>query len=292
METLPRSSVGETISEIRDLLNEALQTGNDVTGQSWINADATRLLLSELELYAGNYDTAAEISSALLDRKGYDCFGQSVYRSLWDGTSCDERIFIYDDPSGAQNYYIGIVYDSGSGDYFCLDPRLAASYEDNDCRKSWTVVPYYSQSLGNVDLIGKYNLLRREKREISFINKMRLSHALFTAAEAWCLGGHPDKAVDALNRFLGERGATPVDPSLTGNSLLREILSQKQKEFAGEGERYFDIKHYRAILGATLDSRLPSGDDYRWQWPLPKEEYLYNDKADQNPGWPKVTFSE
>lgn len=292
METLPRATVGESISEIRRLLNEAIEIGNNVTSPSWITDDATRLLLSQLELYAGNYNDAAGLASELVDRRGYQCFEPSVYRSLWDGSTCEERIFMFDDPTGSQTYYISIVYDTNTGDYFSLRADLAASFEENDCRTEWTVVPFYSQSLGNVDFIGKYNLLRREKREISLINKMRLSHALFVAVEAWCLDGQDDKAVAALNRFLSARGASEIDTSLTGNALMREILSQKQKEFAGEGERYFDIKHYNKLLAGSLASRLPASDDYRWQWPLPKEEYLYNDKANQNPGWPKVTFSE
>lgn len=293
METLPRSSVGDCIAEIRRLLNEALAEGSTISSPSWLTADATRLLLSEVELYAGNYEKAAEIASALVDSRGYECFGPSVYRTLWDGTSCDERIFMFDAPDQAQSYYVGIVYDAVTGDYYSLEPTLAASFSETDCRTEWTVVPFYSQSLGSQSFIGKYNLLRREKRGITFINKMRLSNALFVAAEAWCQDGkNSSKAVEAVNRFLSERGAATIDSSLTGDALLLEILKQKRKEFVGEGERYFDIKHYRSLLAPMLASRIPGADDYRWLWPLPKEEYLYNEYAEQNPGWPKVTFSE
>ena len=293
METLPRSTVADCIAEIRRLLNDALQIGNSQASASWITEDATRLLLSEVELYAGNYKNAAEIASALVDKRGYDCFAPSVYRTLWDGSSCEERIFMFDDPEKSQSYYVGIVYDAVTGDYYSLDPSLASSYGEADCRTEWTVVPFYSQSLGNQSFFGKYNLLRREKRGITFINKMRLSHAVFVAAEAWCLdGNNQSKAIEIINRFLLQRGASEIDTDLTGDALLKEILVQKQKEFVGEGERYFDIKHYRRLLGASIASRIPQADDYRWLWPLPKEEYLYNDQAEQNPGWPKVTFNE
>ena len=200
---------------------------------------------------------------------------------------------MFDQPDKAQSYYVGIVYDAVTGDYYALAPALAASYAETDCRKEWTIVPFYSQSLGNQSFVGKYNLLRRDKRGIDFINKMRLSHALFIACEAWTLDGTNDaKAISALNRFLAARGAAEIDGSLTGNALLMEILEQKRKEFAGEGERYFDLKRHRTLLGSSLASRIPDAGDYRWLWPLPKEEYLYNDRAEQNPGWPKVTFSE
>lgn len=293
METNPRSSIGDCISEIRHLLSKALEINNTQTKTSWITQDATLLLSAEVELYAGEYAKAAQIASEIVERRGYNCFSPDTYRTLWDGSSCPERIFMFDQPDKAQSYYVGIVYDAVTGDYYSLNTTLAASYGEDDCRKEWTVVPFYSQSLGNQSFIGKYNLLRREKRGITFINKMRLSHALFVAAEAWCLDGtDSNKAVSTLNRFLKARGSAEIDESLSGTALLKEILMQKQKEFAGEGERYFDIKRHRELLGTLLPSRIPASGDYRWLWPLPKEEYLYNDKAEQNPGWPKVTFSE
>lgn len=293
METNPRSSIRDCLNEIRRLLSEAIEINNPQASASWITQDATDLLRAEVELYAGEYAKAAEIASDLVERRGYGCFSPDTYHTLWDGASCQERIFMFDQPDKAQSYYVGIVYDAVTGDYYALNQALASSYGDTDCRKDWTVVPFYSQSLGNQSFIGKYNLLRREKHGITLINKMRLSQALFVAVEAWCLdGADSSKAVSALNRFLKERGSTGIDESLSGIALLKEILVQKQKEFAGEGERYFDIKRHREILGTLLPSRIPATGDYRWLWPLPKEEYLYNDKAEQNPGWPKVTFSE
>ena len=216
MQTNPRSSVGESLAEIRRLLSEALEIPNSQTNTAWITEDATRLLLAEVELYAGDYEKAAALASEIIDRRGYGCFAPTVYRTLWDGVSCEERIFMFDQPDKAQSYYVGIVYDAVAGDYYALAPALAASYAETDCRKEWTIVPFYSQSLGNQSFVGKYNLLRRDKRGIDFINKMRLSHALFIACEAWTLDGTNDaKAISALNRFLVARGAAEIDGSLT-----------------------------------------------------------------------------
>lgn len=292
METKPRSSVGACLSEIRRLLLDAKEIANPQTNEAWITSDVTRLLLAEVDLYAGEYDEAAELASEIVEHHGYDCFSENVYRTLWNGSSCQERMFVFDQPDKAQSYYVGIVYDALTGDYYSLNPSLASSFGQSDCRREWTVVPFFSQSLGNLSLIGKYNLLRREKIGITFINKMRLSDALFVAVEAWCLTNAERKAITAINRFLKQRGSDEIDESLRGDDLLMEILNQKRKEFVGEGERYFDIKRYRTLLDKLLPSRIPEASDYRWLWPLPKEEYLYNENASQNPGWPKVTFSE
>ena len=290
MANLPRASVGQSLDEIRSELNIAINLGSTVSNRAWLTTDASTVLLAEVELYAGNYDKASQLADGILQKYGYDTFGPSIYRNLWDSTTCDEQIFIFDSPTRSQFYYNSIQYDANMGDYFALSTTIADSFESTDCRTEWTVVPYTSQTLGSVSFIGKYNLLRRNKREVSFVNKIRLSHALFTAVEAWCLSGQDTKAVEALNNFLSQRGSSTINTALGGNALMQEILWQKQKEFVGEGERYFDLKMYRNLL--TLPSRIPQVDDYRWLWPLPREEYLYNDNASQNPGWPREVFNE
>ncbi|MCH5227323.1 MAG: RagB/SusD family nutrient uptake outer membrane protein [Muribaculaceae bacterium] len=292
MEDLPRSTVGETIEEIRRLLTRAIELDPSSTSVAWLNTNAAKTLLSKVELYAGNYEEAASIASQLIDSAGYDVFTESVYRTLWNSTTCREQLFIFDSPLMSQYYYIGIQYDADMGDYFMLPPAIASSFEPSDCRTEWTVVPYTSQTLGEVSFIGKYNLLRRDKKQINFVNKLRYSDALFAGAESYCRAGNSTKAIEMVNNFLRARGASEIDETLSGDDLLKEILWQKQKEFLGEGERFFDMKINRRLLASMFPTRIPGPDDYRWVWPIPKEEYLYNDKVTQNPGWPRVTFTE
>lgn len=294
MQNLPRSTVGQTIDEIRRLLESALKRGHSGSSPSWLTTDATTLLLAQVELYAGNYGRAAELATSLVDAKGYSCFEPSAYRLMWEGMTSPAQIFIYDDPDNAQSYYIGIVYDTTTGDYFSVTPALAASFTESDCRTEWTLCPFYSAGLGHQDFIGKYNKLRREKREISYINKLRMAEALFVAAESMALSGGTEsaKAIDMLNKFLEARGAEPISTSLSGDALVKEILAQKQKEFLGEGNRYFDLKHYRATVLSEASNRIPAAGDYRWLWPIPKDEYLYNENMTQNPSWPKDSFDD
>lgn len=292
MEDLPRSTIGESINEIRGLLTRAIDLNPSSSSVAWLNSNAAKVLLAKVELYVGNYEEAGNIASQMMDTAGYDIFKESVYRTLWNSTTCGEQIFIFDSPLMSQYYYIGIQYDADMGDYFALTPQIATSFDPEDCRTEWTVVPYSSQTLGDVSFIGKYNLLRRDKQQINFVNKIRYSDVLFTGAEAWCKAGEGSKAIEMMNKFLYARGASEIDASLSGDELLKEILWEKQKEFVGEGERYFDMKKNRKLLASMFPSRIPPSDDYRWVWPLPKEEYLYNDKVTQNPGWPRVTFNE
>lgn len=100
--------------------------------------------------------------------------------------------------------------------------------------------------------------------------------------------------MEVLNDYLGRRGGELLEESLTGEALLKAILAEKWKEFAGEGERYFDLKRFRRDVlsdwnseGTLTDKRIKA-DDYRWTFPIPSEEYLYNENMTQNEGWEKI----
>ena len=94
-----------------------------------------------------------------------------------------------------------------------------------------------------------------------------------------------------MNRYLAQRGAPLLDEGVSGEALLRAILDEKHKEFVGEGVRYFDLKRCRKEVLNGWDKavgRNIANDDYRWTFPIPKEEYLYNNYMEQNEGWTKI----
>lgn len=287
MANLRRSSVRAVLLEIKSLLNTALgEFGSSDTGTDWLGRDAARILLAQAQLYSGEYAQAAENAEMVLASRGYEAFGASVYSNLWEGSSCDERVFAYNSPVNSQSFYIGIVYDASAGDYFAVEPSLAASYNEGDCRREASVYTIESPTLGKQDYFGKYNAIRKEKREIQLINKLRLSDALFAYAEAACLGGKENDAALAMNEYLSRRGAQPLAANLSGDGLLKAILTEKHKEFVGEGNRYFDLKRYGRLVGGARVGM----DDYRWCWPIPRDEYLYNENMTQNPVWPMTSF--
>ena len=112
------------------------------------------------------------------------------------------------------------------------------------------------------------------------------------AAEAYARDNQPDEALALMNEYLVARGCTPLDESLSGDALVEAILKEKQKEFVGEGTRFFDLKR----MGVPVVRYNESGsqamtiavDDYRHLFPIPQSEYRYNENITaehQNPGW-------
>ena len=97
-----------------------------------------------------------------------------------------------------------------------------------------------------------------------------------------------------MNTLLDAYGAELVDESLSQEEMIEAVLAQKQKEFAGEGVRIFDLKRHgkplkRMSAFGTSQASMIAADDYRWLFPIPQSEYKYNDKITQNnPEWPFI----
>jgi len=90
-------------------------------------------------------------------------------------------------------------------------------------------------------------------------------------------------ALTELNAFKALRGLPAV--TLAGNALLEEILLERFKEFAFEGQRFFDLKRYgRGIIKTTPAVNL-SFEDFKILPPIPQREVDGNPNLKQNKGY-------
>ena len=293
---LPRSSINSCLTHIRELLTEAERTENSPATVYWISQQGVRCLLAEVELYAGRYDKAAEWARLVLEKAGgYELFTETNYQQLWSGGAGPESLFSRHTTS---TFYLDLRYDTEKGDFLEVARLLADSYAGADLRGSQSIYPkeFPGETVGltaTMRCLGKYNRMNWDATEISCIHKLRTATVCFVLAEAFCrMGNHDAEARTAINEYLTRRKAQPLDASLTGNDLLRAVLAEKHKEFAGEGERWFDLKHHRKGVLASWnqgnnDKRI-NATDYRWTLPIPQEEYFYNEQVTQNEGWPKI----
>ena len=294
---LKRSSIGECVTAIRNLLTEAVEVENNPAQEYWLSQYSGYYLLAELELYAGNYEQAEEYAQKVIDIKGgYDVLTTAGYSKLFGNEVCDERIFsVY--TSGS--YYTDMNYDRDKGDFFTLNTSLVRLYSEGDIRYDETVYWFAmsGETVGEITsspYLGKYNKMNWEKKETRYINKFRVAGACFILAEAYCRDGkaHDVQAVKVMNEYLARRGATLLDENLSGEVLLKTVLTEKWKEYAGE--RYFDLKRCRKEIlsdwnvSGSMDGRRIQKDDYRWTFPIPRGEYLYNENVSQNEGWTKI----
>ena len=284
LDFLPRSSMRDCISEIDGLLTAAASVENTGTAVYYFGSDAVAALRAEFELYRENYEAAVTSGLPLLNGAA-ERWTATDYDNLWTANESQERIFA---PYIFDSFYIDLNYDRERGDYFCLSDEV--TYEDGDMRKTWC--EYTDTPMTGVRCFGKYNRMYYENTEVRYINTLRYSGVCFTVAEAYARDNQPDEAVALMNEYLGARGCTLMDENLSGDNLVNAILAEKQKEFVGEGTRYFDLKRtgvpvvrYNEAGSAAMTI---SVDDYRHLFPIPQSEYRYNDNITaehQNPGW-------
>lgn len=284
LDFLPRSSVKECADEIDSLLSEAAKIQNTDPSVYFFGTEAVNALRAEFELYRGKYGKAVEYGLPLL-ADAESRWTETEYNNLWTAQDSRERLFA---PYIFDAFYTDLCDDRTEGDYFRLSD--AVSYDGNDIRKRWCE---YQGPMDGVRSLGKYNRMYYENTEVRYINTIRYSGVCFTVAEAYARDGNPVEARALMNMYLESRGIVQLDESLEGEALVLKILDEKQKEFVGEGTRYFDLKRLGGQLARKDDSGSTSAvikpDDYRWLLPIPQSEYKYNDsikESNQNPGWP------
>lgn len=284
LDFLPRSSMRACISEIDGLLSAAASVENTGNAVYYFGSDAVAALRAEFELYRENYDAAVTAGLPLLTGAA-DRWTSAEYDNLWTANESSERIFA---PYIFDSFYIDLNYDRERGDYFGLSDEV--TYEEGDMRKAWC--EYSETPMSGVRCFGKYNRMYYENTEVRYINTLRYSGVCFTVAEAYARDNQPDEALALMNEYLVARGCTPLNESLSGDALVEAILKEKQKEFVGEGTRFFDLKR----MGVPVVRYNESGsqattiavDDYRHLFPIPQSEYRYNENITaehQNPGW-------
>ena len=97
--------------------------------------------------------------------------------------------------------------------------------------------------------------------------------------------GQGATALAELNTFALERGGT----TYSGDALTA-VLTEKRKEFAGEGQRFYDLK--RNNLPMNKISNVPAGavstvaaGDKLFVFPIPSYSINVNTNMTQYPGW-------
>lgn len=283
VETLPRSSKREVVEMIRNLLGDAVEAGSQPERNGWLSARAARLLMADVSLYAGDMASARENSLAVVAQCDAAFISGTNYSRLWSADSWAGRIFAFHTSSA---FMAGIQYSATEGDYFALNP--AFTFAEGDARAEWAVAE--REMAGSARrLVGKYNKVNKEGGTNAYICRLRWAHAYFIAAEAQARQGDTGGALATLNAYLTAVGAEPLTATGSADEMAAAIVAEKRKEFAGEGQNYFDIKRTGAPLerlgtwGGTRSTIRP--DDFRRTFPIPASEYRYNEMVRQNEGW-------
>lgn len=291
----PRNSVQEVYNLIQSDLQFSTENGPLFVEHFYSGSLAAKALLSKVELYMGNYDTAAILADEVINNfEGYalednyaDIFSNSFYSP--------EVIFAPYSGSGAEGGSTMdlIIRTSFSETLRSLSDAQVGSTDDGDLSESGSNYDprfsfAYSDDTQGPNTQGKYPFLNAANSQNNTLYHLRLAeiYLVFAEAEARRNGGDLDMALESLNTIRTRAGVEPKE--LTDvSTLLEDIRQEKLLElFFENGEPWFDIVRYDILNNldaTTIKATINSVNQFAL--PIPSQVIIGNNTIDQNPGY-------
>jgi tetratricopeptide (TPR) repeat protein len=291
-----RSSVGTVYNQIVSDLKQALQAAPDYSNSVTLSRYAIEGLLARVYLYMGDYTDALAAAQDVIQNGPFTLVDYKSYTSYWANpsvqTNAVETMFEEDEDAINNNGFddLGGMYINGYQDIYCsLD--LAQLYSPTDIR-SQLLIPGQTKGGSNAYLVNKYPNAQQSDRDNPKV--IRLSEVYLIAAESENRLSDDADAQTFVNTIAEIRDTAFKGYTDLGATLLADIVQERRKELAFEGDRLYDLNRLGMPInrglngGATLGDGLsiPFPDDRRVA-PIPQGEILRNPTIapQQNPGY-------
>ncbi len=296
-ENYGRSTLAENYTQIiEDLKAGIVDENNTVSNKGYLSSTAAKLLLAKVYLTQGDNTNAILYADRAVSEApaSFQLIGKSGYVNYFSSNSSGENhnqpetvweINMSEENNPLVNYAIGNFYDpTGSKRSLVVRRWIYDSLEDSDIRKE-LMTPDEIHAVDNP--LGVFSLKQPLKiDEVSFVNNvkvLRLTEAKFIKWEAMAKSGQGSTALTELNTFATERGGA----TYTGDALTA-ILSEKQKEFITEGQRFFDLKRNNLTIERQtncMGTCSITPDNPIYVFPIPSDVINNNTLMKQYPGW-------
>ena len=286
----PRSKISEVYTLINADLAQAFTLITLFKNSTQFSKYAARGLQAKVYLSMGDKTNAKTAALDVINNSGFSVVLAVDHASYWLGalprTDKVETLFEVSSDILNNNGFDGLanIYSqSGYGDMLVTDD-LYASFAAGDVRKSL----YAPGTRGGAAAIFVNKYPNTNGTDISDTKVVRLSEIYLIAAEASLPGNEADALLYA-NYITSRRNAAPI--ASTGAALFEDIITERRKELAFEGERYPDMNRLKrdVVRGPNYPSaaRTISYTDYRRILPIPQSELDANAsiRGQQNPGW-------
>lgn len=305
-----RNTLKEVYALINDDLNKAysLMTQN-LNGSMTISGTGTvrplnssyftkygaRALQAKVYAHMGDWANAKTAALDVVNASGITLVANNALVSYWKNpaprTDRVETIFEVSSDLGNNNgtNALAYLYDStGYGDLLVTN-ELYGKYTATDVRRQLIVAPvragitvYVNNKYSNTG-----NANDKDDQKI-----LRYADVLLILAEAYARTSDPTNALLRLNQVAQNRDASFGGFNSTGQQLIDDIINERRKELAFEGDRFFDLQRLNQVINkvrrenpTTLIVVQPG--DFRRIFPIPQAETDANPniKPQQNPGY-------
>ena len=285
-----RAKIADVYTLINKDLTQAFTLMTKFTNSSQFSKYSAKALQAKVYLAMGDKTNAKTAALDVITNSGFTAISSAAHTGYWAGvaprTDKVETLLEISFDAVANNAFDALPYiylQSGNyGDMLCSS-ELYDLFETADIRKSLYATGIRG-GLASV-FVNKYSSFTGDHSDTKVI---RMSEMYLIAAEA----SYPSNTADALkyvNEVTSRRGATAIASS--GSALLEDIITERRKELAFEGERYLDMQRLQRNIARSKNypAAALSIDftNYRRIMPIPQGELDANPsiKLQQNPGW-------
>ncbi len=294
-----RNTVRQVYQQIVQDLQTGFKDGPPYESSIYLSKYAIEALLARVYLYQGN-NTAAKTSAIdVIDHGEFTLVSSSGFNTFWNdpGIHTDQVEVMFEvntsETSNNETNDIGGYYINGSQQLYASS-QLYELYSATDIRKTLLITGKTKSGASPAYLVNKFPNARNPDPDN--LKVIRLAEVYLIAAEA----SLPDDETDArkyLNELIAHRDAGFVYTS-TGQTLLNDIVQERRKELAFEGDRLYDLNRLKLTIhrvdnpgsitagqnNENLDIPFP---DSRRIAPIPMAEILINPNiaSQQNPGY-------
>ena len=309
-----RSTVAEVYEQIISDLTTAIPLLSDAKKGGKINSWAAKTLLARVYLYKEDNTKAYETSVDIINNGPYSLMTRAEYVDSWASNFSSESIFsiVNNQADNGGGEAINNLSDpKGYGQFMASQDLIDLINSDPDDVRNGMLYIDQLSVLGDPTTYGrilKYPGVGNTKAiivdyfeaggvlasnaETSNVAIFRLSESYLIASEAAVKGGG-ENAQGYLNAIV-ER-ANPAATVVSSDVTLDRVLTERRKELAAEGHRFFDlIRNKRDIVRSSSARATQAGvptarmhipyDDYQVVFAIPLDELNIN-AIPQNPGY-------
>ena len=289
--TPPRNTLAEVYTQVGDDLTQAIPLLTEAVGPYRFTSYAAKALMARVALYQGDNGTAESMATDVITNGGFSLHAGTDLATFYSTSGNSEEIFTVnrrpEETSGSDN--LGQIYNpSGYGDirvttdiinmYEAGDERSVGGPSGADLIYLNTNGEYYhGKFLGESGVPGLVSTKVLRLAEMHLIRaeaRVKLSSATATSD------------VDVIRNRAGLG-------NFAGAVTLQDVLDEKNREFAFEGHRTFDLWRNglpltRIQANTGLEISAPAfiaADSYLRTYPIPQRELDTNKEITQAPGY-------
>jgi hypothetical protein len=293
-----RETVANVYAQIVSDLKAALQNAPEYASSIKLSKYAIQGLLARAYFYMGDYANAKSTAVDVIENSGFTLANTAAkYKAFWDNSSIqsdrNEVMFEVDvdavNNSGSND--LGAIYNGGYTDIYASQ-QLVSLYSATDIRKA-VILAGNTKSGVATNVVNKYpNYNNADKDNLKVI---RLAELYLIAAESSLPANEAD-AKKYLNLLMSFRDPSFAGYTSSGSQLLQDIVTERRKELAFEGDRFYDLNRLKwdIVRGAQNAGSIPYQaygtipyTNERRIAPIPLAEIQANAniKSQQNPGY-------